>query len=110
MNVIPEHKTNNLVLRFIGTNIFHPISHIFLNKALRVSFIYEDCYEDLSFTPPKFDEYRIKAYHWLYYILDKPYSRWGTFYRIEFDDADRELMERLGSDYDEDGIPYWDKT
>ena len=22
----------------------------------------------------------------------------------------KELLERLGSDYDENGIPYWDKT
>ena len=73
--------------------------------------MYENEYdEDNSFVPPKFDYFRMRTYNWLYYILDKPYSRWGTYYRLEFDDLDRELMERLGSDYDENGIPYWEKT
>ena len=31
-----------------------------------------------------------------------------TIWRMARDN--RELLERLGSDYDENGIPYWEKT
>ena len=73
--------------------------------------MYENEYDqDASFVPPKFDYFRMRTYNWLYYVLDKPYSRWGKYYSMEFDDGDIELMERLGSDYDENGIPYWEKN
>jgi len=111
MQFIPEHQTNNLILRFIANQIFHRISHMFLSRSLRIYYIYENEYdEDNSFVPPKFDHLRIRTYNWLYNVLDKPYSRWGTHYDISFDDEDQELMDRLGSDYDENGIPYWEKT
>jgi len=29
---------------------------------------------------------------------------------VEMNKQDRELLERLGSDYDENGIPYWEKN
>lgn len=40
------------------------------------------------------------------------YLRWGTTYEFnheEFYENNKEIMDRLGSDYDEDGIPYWEK-
>ena len=89
--------------------------------------MYENEYdEDNSFVPPKFDHLRIRTYNWLYNVLDKPYSRWGTYYSLDLDalrkeawgegiDPDAidklksdEVLKRLGSDYDENGIPYWD--
>jgi L-2-hydroxyglutarate oxidase LhgO len=29
---------------------------------------------------------------------------------VQLGKEDKELLERLGSDYDENGIPYWNKT
>lgn len=91
--------------------------------------MYENEYDqDDSFVPPKFDYFRMRTYNWLYYVLDKPYSRWGTYYRMDLEalrkeawgegiDPDAidklrsdEVLKRLGSDYDEDGIPYWEKN
>lgn len=109
MQFIPEHQTNNLILRFIANDIFHRISHMFLSRGLRIYYIYEN-EEDNSFIPPKFDHFRMKTYSWLYHVLDKPYRRWGTYYDISLDDEDQEILDKLGSDYDENGIPYWEKN
>ena len=59
--------------------------------------------------------WRYKYHAKMYRILNKPYEWWGTYYTIDMDawkiDLEtQELLSRLGSDYDEDGIPYWDKN
>jgi hypothetical protein len=59
--------------------------------------------------------WRYKYHAKMYVILNKPYELWGTYYTIDMDawkiDLEtQELLSRLGSDYDEDGIPYWDKN
>lgn len=56
--------------------------------------------------------YKYHAKMWKY--LNKPYEWWGTYYVIDtnawkIDPDTQDLLGRLGSDYDEDGIPYWDK-
>ena len=46
-------------------------------------------------------------------IFFKPYRRWGTYYSLELDELiaglkDDPVLDMLGSDYDEDGVPYWE--
>ena len=41
------------------------------------------------------------------------YLKWGTTYEFDyigFKEQNKEILDRLGSDYDESGIPYWKKT
>lgn len=40
------------------------------------------------------------------------YLKWGTTYEFDIEKfkQNKELLDRLGSDYDENGIPYWEKT
>ena len=57
--------------------------------------------------------YRFKFYSNVWHYLNKPYERWGTVYSIELDELiaglkDDPVLDKLGSDYDEDGIPYWE--
>ena len=38
------------------------------------------------------------------------YLKWGTTYSIDLDsfkDNNKEILDRLGSDYDINGVPYW---
>jgi hypothetical protein len=100
--MIPKHNTNILPLRWFA-NGCETIAHHHLNKAL-----YYDDHDDHGIV------YKYHAFlsHWFY----KPYLKWGTTYKFDIDamlDGWKEdpemqrLMEKLGSDYDEDGIPYW---
>ena len=46
-------------------------------------------------------------------IFFKPYRKWGTYYSLELDELiaglkDDPVLDMLGSDYDEDGVPYWE--
>jgi hypothetical protein len=57
-------------------------------------------------------KYRFYSKMWI--ILNKPYMWWGTYYTIDMDAIIKELekdpvLDYLGSDHDEHGIPYWDK-
>ena len=71
---IPEHKTNILPLRWFANACNH-LSSYPLHKALR----YEIKYENKE-TMPK------ARYRWwkLYDIIDAPYRRWGTTYRMDW--------------------------
>jgi hypothetical protein len=44
-------------------------------------------------------------------LFYKPYFKWGTMYEYSLTNIikDDEVLDRLGSDYDEDGISYWEK-
>lgn len=113
----PEHKTNILPLRWFA-NGCERIAHYYLNLYLR----YEDPEVEESLTPT-----RAKIYGRISSIFYKPYFKWGTVYRLDMDafrksawgegiDPDAidklksdEVLGRLGSDYDENGIPYWEK-
>ena len=93
-------KTRILPLRWIG-NFLGEYAGNHLVKAIDLD---ED--DNLGF------KFKYHAKMWKY--LNKPYEWWGTYYTIDMDawkiDLEtQELLSRLGSDYDEDGIPYWDK-
>jgi hypothetical protein len=71
----PEHKTNNLPLRWFANWCNH-LSSYPLRKALRQEWLVEDTPFPLS-----------KAGHrwWkLYRIIDIPYRRWGTTYLLKW--------------------------
>ena len=72
MQSVPEHKTNILPLRWFANGCNY-LSTYPLHKALW----YEHKYENAESLP--------KAGHrwWkIYSIIDAPYRRWGTTYRI----------------------------
>lgn len=80
-------------------------------------FKYEDEFDnDENFKMPRKDYLFHTVYAKLYYLTDKPYSKWGTMYTINMEewkidlelDKD-ELLKKLGSDYDENGVAYWEK-
>jgi hypothetical protein len=49
--------------------------------------------------------FRYKYYGWLWDTFWPIYSKYGTFYRLNMD------MSGPGwDDYDENGVPYWEKT
>lgn len=51
-------------------------------------------------------KYKYRAKVWK--VLNKPYRWWGTYYEYNFSEF-TDVLNRIGSDYDEDGIPYWEK-
>jgi hypothetical protein len=102
MQMNPIYGTKILPLRWFA-NGCEVIAHYHLNKALH----YDD-HDDHGIV------YKYHAFlsHWFY----KPYLKWGTTYTFDLnkmldgwkeDPEMQGLMEKLGSDYDEDGIPYW---
>ena len=99
---VPEYKTNILPLRWIADYIFHPLSMFFFRIGLRMNDRIEWDYQY------KWYNRAIEWFGWNFYkIFDKPYTKWGTYYRFK----DGFLGDLGGSgwdDYDENGIPYWD--
>jgi len=60
--------------------------------------------------------WRYKYHAKMYVLLNKPYEKWGTYYTVDMDAWKKELdkmkidMSGPGwDDYDEDGVPYWEK-
>ena len=102
-----QQKTNILPLRWFG-NICNKISTKFLLKAVYMS-------EKESFGR------RYSLYIDIWDIVDRPYRKWGTYYTADWHKPEKtindvvkeiietnsELLNRLGSDYDEDGVPHW---
>jgi hypothetical protein len=41
--------------------------------------------------------------------LNKPYQWWGTYYELDIEEMKKDLEGSSWDDYDEDGIPYWEK-
>lgn len=94
------HKTKILPLRWIG-NICGEYAG---NSLVRAFDLQED--DNLG--------YRFKFHSKVWHYLNKPYTWWGTYYMVntdawKIDTETQELLGRLGSDYDKDGVPYWDK-
>lgn len=59
--------------------------------------------------------WKYKYHGKMWKLLNWPYKHWGTYYTLDMaawakELAKDELMERIGSDYDEHGVPYWEKT
>jgi hypothetical protein len=95
-----ENRTNVLPLRWFGNCCEH-LAHFFLDK-----YLYWDHLENIN--------KRAIVWSWLSSQFYKPYMKWGTFYSVDMDAWKEHLkndpvLDILGSDYDEDGIPYWEK-
>jgi len=106
----PIHKTKNLPLRWFANGVSSPISHRYLSKSLGIYFADEDKVIPLT----TWRKFKMDNYYKLYKLLGIPYEKWGTTYTINMDAwrhefYQDEILERLGSDYDENGIPYWEK-
>ena len=101
---IPEHRTNVLPLRWLANYIFHPISMFFFNIGLKANDKLEYSYSDSNLL----DEIKEKAGFRLYKLFDKPYTWWGTLYKMDLSDLDLDMSGSDWDDYDENGIPYWD--
>ena len=84
-------------------------------RSLKFYFRYEEDYDrDENFQIHRLDNYRMRTYSLLYKIINKPYDKWGTVYKIDMDAWKKELDQmKTGmsgpewDDYDADGIPYW---
>jgi len=103
---IPEHKTNVLPLRWLANEIFHPISMWFFHVGLRANDRIEWDYQY------KWHNKFLEWFGWTgYNFFDKPYSAWGTVYKIDMEKWKEEMPDMSSSewdDYDDQGRPYWD--
>jgi hypothetical protein len=97
LNHITKHqRTKIFPLRWIG-NFLGAYAGNHLVKA-----VYMD--EDGDFNW----RYTYHAKMWKY--LNKPYQWWGTYYEIDIEEMKKDLEGSSWDDYDEDGIPYWEKN
>lgn len=97
----PIHKTNNIILRWFVNNITHPISYHFFGKAMSIYVKYEthfDIYPKFKMPRPHDRKYRFNLF--LYKILNLPYERYGTTYKID-------LSDLSWLDQDDFGVAYW---
>ncbi len=97
-----HHKTKILPLRWIA-NICGEFAGNHLVKCVNMD-------EDQEYG------WRYKYHAKMYVLLNKPYEKWGTYYTVDMDAWKKELdkmkidMSGPGwDDYDEDGVPYWEK-
>lgn len=106
----PIHKTKILPLRWFVNKVTHPISYYFFGKAMSTYLKYEDYFNIYpEFKMPKEDDRKYKINAKLHQILDKPYAKWGTTYKIDFlEDFKIEMLGSAWDDYDEFGNAYWD--
>lgn len=99
---IPEHRTRIVPLRVIGNNVFHPLSMVFFKMALRR----HDYLDSIKATDAVYKyDLKLKLWFRLYDILDKPYTWWGTIYKIDFGTMD--LSGEEWDDHNKNGYPYW---
>ncbi len=49
--------------------------------------------------------FRYKYYGWLWDTFWPIYQKYGTYYKLDMD-----MSDKSWDDYDENGIPYWEKT
>jgi len=97
-----HHKTKILPLRWIA-NICGEFAGNHIVKCVNMD-------EDQEYG------WRYKYHAKMYVLLNKPYEKWGTYYTVDMDAWKKELdkmkidMSGPGwDDYDEDGVPYWEK-
>ena len=104
---IPEHRTNILPLRWLANYIFHPMSMWFFKMGLSANHRWE-----YDYSTYKFRHLLMEKFGWrMYYYLDKPYSKWGTIYRMDsviFDEEKTMMMSKAWDDYDEFSTAYCD--
>lgn len=92
MTSSPIYKTNIKTLRFIVDNVFHPISMYFFTKGVKIYFRDKDKIEIMT---PRLHR-KMNIYTRIYSILDKPYSKWGTTWQMNFslkEDIDKQEYE-----------------
>jgi hypothetical protein len=90
------NKTKILPLRWIGNGC----SHIATNSLVKAF----DLQDNNDFG------YRFKFHSKVWNYLNKPYTWWGTYYTIDLEYLKNDpVLDKLGSDYDEDGVAYWEK-
>lgn len=94
-HTIKHQKTKIVPLRWIG-NLFEKISSPHLMKALH--------YDDHDY-----HGFAYKYHVIMWTILRKPYKWWGTYYELDIKAMKKDLEGSAWDDYDENGIPYWDK-
>ena len=105
-------RTRIVPLRWLANYVFEPLSMKFFNIGLRR----HDQLEDMGAEERVFKNDRKLNICWrLYEILSEPYMRWGTMYQLDMTKLKEELenMDLSGdewNDYDENGVPYWEKT
>lgn len=101
---VPEHKTNILPLRWLANYPFHYASILFMRISVKKNHKYTYYWEKYSMLDAV-----IEAVCWkLYWILDIPYTKWGTYYVFKSPVLDEIKKDTLGwNDYDQYGIPYW---
>lgn len=88
-------KTRILPLRWIG----NACSEIATTSLVKAFDLQEN--DDLG--------YRFKFHSLVWKYFNKPYEKWGTYYMVDLDYLKNDpVLEKLGSDYDEDGVPYWE--
>lgn len=88
---IAEHKSKP-PLRWIANWAGSIASH----GLLEISYM-----EDEGLT----NSFRYKLYGWLWDTFWPIYEKYGTTYRLRMD-----LSGKSWDDYDENGVPYWEKT
>jgi hypothetical protein len=94
-----QHKTKILPLRWFA-NSCEIFGHYHLIKAIRL-----DEAGDWGFTN--------KYHSFMSELFYKPYYKWGTVYELDTYYTEKlkndPVVKMLGSDYDENNIPYWKK-
>jgi hypothetical protein len=91
MNDIKIHQTNILPLRWFA----NMCGSIACRCTLKCVYLDEAGKFGIKYT----------MYHWLWKLTWPPYMKWGTTYKFSFDMSGPEW-----DDYDENGVPYWEKT
>ena len=93
----PIYQTRILPLRWFA-NACERIAYPHLSKV-----VYLDEAEDFG--------WRYKYHAKMWSIFFKPYRKWGTLYTFDIlEDLKHDpVLDKLGSDYDEDGVAYWEK-
>lgn len=98
-----EHRTKILPLRWFANLCEKPAAY-HLEEAMR--------YDDYNNHGTAYKLHAKLSNFWY-----KPYLKWGTVYKLDFDvikkawendPEHQELMKRL-TDYNENGIPYWEE-
>ena len=92
----PHYKTGILPLRWFG----NACNHIATNSLVKAFRLQEE--DNLG--------YRFKFHSKVWHYVNKPYEWWGTYYLVDMSKLKNDpVLEMLGSDYDENGVAYWEK-
>jgi hypothetical protein len=108
---IKIQQTRIVPLRWLVNYVFEPISMKFFYIGLRR----HDELEDMGAEDRVFNnDFKLNTAWKFYKIFNEPYMRWGTIYQLDMTKLKESLedMDLSGdewNDYDENGVPYWEK-